>query len=358
MAVDLIRLNNEILFEGSGREVLDGTVTETINQTNFVEDHKMYGAKLDYSDTTLLNPDQKFSSKNPNGGLRGITEKGIKPQREFTFWPKKGMSQREVWEKFSMSYLMTQWTRKATNLQGAPDAIMAELADVAEQSRDLVNGYDITFAEEKVKVLTLGFGVTTAEWPWSASARDGLSLFNAAHELRDGGTFSNIVTGALYTDIATGTTQLQAMIDLLKTVKMDNNKKIKQPKAYKLYCSRARSVFWKQVLNDNSEYSGQGENANELNQFNFKGNLVELVILDLLGDADVDGNIIGTDDMVFLSNPMYVNEAKALRCANLYEPRLKVWENDETDVMNTSIRAIIGAGHYDAEFGIVWAQNV
>ncbi len=62
-----------------------------------------------------------------------------------------------------MSYIMTQWARKATNLSGAPDGIQAELVDVADQARDLISGYDITYAEEMVKVLALGFSVTTSE---------------------------------------------------------------------------------------------------------------------------------------------------------------------------------------------------
>jgi len=359
MAVDLVKLDNWILFEGSGRETLDGLITETIRQDDMMEDHKMYGQMLDYTDTTLLNPDQKFSSRTPNGGLKGITETGIKTQRDFTFGPKKGISQREIGEKFTMSYLMSQWARKATNLAGAPDAIQAELVDTAEQARDLVTGYDITYAEEQVKLYTLGFAVTTAEGPGSACARDGLPLFSAVHELKDGSTFSNLVTGDAYADIATGTAKLQEAIDASKVIKFDNGKKVESPKeAYKLYCSRVKSVFWKQVLNDGSEYSGQGTNANQENQFNFKGNLVKLVVLDLLGDLDVDGNVIGNDEMTFLSNPTYIKKARAIRKANLYAPRVKNYENDETDVMSTSIRAIIGTGHFDAEFGVIGMTNV
>lgn len=360
MAVDLVTLDNWILFEGSGRETLDGLITETIRQDNMMEDHKMYGQLLDYTDTTLLNPDQKFSSRTPNGGLRGITETGIKTQRDFTFGPKKGISQREIGEKFTMSYLMSQWARTATNLAGAPDAIQAELTDRAEQARDLVRGYDITYAEEQVKLYTLGFSVTTAEGPGSACARDGLSLFNASHELKDGSTFSNLVTTVVdYTDDGTtGAKVLQEALNASKIIKFDNGKKVETPKeAYKLYCSRLYSVYWKKVLNDGSNFSGKGDNSNELNEFTFDGNMVKLVVLDLIGDLDVDGNVIGDERQTFLSNPTYIKGARAIRKANLYAPRIKNFENDETDVMSTSIRAIIGTGHFDAEFGIIGMTN-
>ena len=355
MALDITTLSNGIEYEGSGREVLDGLITDTIDQTELLEEHKQYKNLLDYTDTALLNPDQKFSSKLPNGGLKDIEERGTKPIRDFSFWPKKGLSQREIGEKFVMSYIMTQWARKATNLSGAPDGIQAELVDVADQARDLISGYDITYAEEMVKVLALGFSVTTSEWPGSASARDGLSLFNASHELKTGGTFSNIVTGSPYADITTGATKLQEAIDKLKAVKLDNGKKMMQPKGvpYKLYCSRVKETFWLEVINNGSDKAGTGSNSAKENVFSFRNNLVQVIVIDLLGDVDSNGVTIGSDNMWFLANPTAVKKMKALRCANLYSPRVKTYENDETDEISTSIRAIVGAGHFDAEFAIV-----
>jgi len=60
--------------------------------------------------------------------------------------------------------------------------------------------------------------------------------------------------------------------------------------------------------------------------------------------------------MIFLSNPMAVKKMKALRCANLYSPRIKSFENDKTDELTTSIRAIVGASHFDLEFCMVGSQ--
>lgn len=359
MALDIRELDNGLTFEGSGYEVLDAYVVDTIKQNDLMEDHKQYKNLLDYTDTSLLHPDQKFSSRTPNGWLKDVGETGIKAQRDFTFWPKKGLNQREVWEKITMSFLMSEWAKKAKNLEWAPMGIEAELIDISEQAKDLVQAYDITYAEEMVKVLTLGFAVTTAEWPGSACARDGLSLFNASHLLKNGTTFSNLQAGAAYTDIATGQTQLQAALDKLKTMKFDNGKKIRQPKGepYKLYCSRVKETFWLEVINNGSDKAGTGNNSAKENTFSFRNNLVQVVPLDLLGDTDSNGVAIGTDNMWFVANPMAVRKMKALRCANLYAPRIKNYENDETDEMNTSIRAIVGAGHYDAEFAIVWGPG-
>ena len=356
MAVDITVLSNGVEFEGSGREVLDGLITRTIDQTDLVENHKQYKALLDITDTALLNPDQKFSSRIPNAGLQTITERGIKPTRDHKFWPKKGISQREVGAKFTTSYLMTQWARKGQNLKDAPDSIQAELITVRNDSKDLVMGYDITYAEEMVKVLTLGFSVTTIapDGTTNACARDGLSLFNASHELLDGTTFSNIVTGTAYTDVATGATKLTDAINKLKGMKFDNGKKVMQNKSpYKLYCSRLRETFWLEVINNGSDKAGTGNNSAKENIFSFRNNLVQVIVIDLLGDVDADGNTIGSNDMWFLTNPTAIKKMEAIRCAELYTPRVKTWENDETDEINTSIRAIVGANHYDAEFAIV-----
>lgn len=358
-ATDLVTLDNTITFEGSGRAVLDGFIIETADRNEIMEDHKQYISMLDFTDTTLISPDQKFSTKSAGKGLNDLTETGLKAQRDFTFGPKKGVYQKEIGEKFSMSYLFTQWSRKAKAIAGAPDSIQAELTDMAHQTTDLIKGYDIRYAEEMLKVLTLGFAITTAEGPGSPTAK-GLALFSASQTYGiagqpGAGTFSNLLTGPSYTSIAIGTTQLQAAIDLQKKIRDENGKKIIQPRnsAYKLVCSRVREVFWKQVLNASSQYSGQGANANQVNQFNFQGNLVEIVVVDLLGDADYNGNTIGADDNWFLLNPTLLKKTKALRTYKLYTPRIKSWENDETDEMNVSIRAVIGCDHYGAEYGII-----
>jgi hypothetical protein len=47
--------------------VLDAYVVDTIKQNDLMEDHKQYKNLLDYTDTSLLHPDQKFSSRLPNG---------------------------------------------------------------------------------------------------------------------------------------------------------------------------------------------------------------------------------------------------------------------------------------------------
>ena len=85
MALDITTLDNGITYQGLGKSTLDGLVTQTINQADLVENHKQYKSVLDYTDTTLLNPDQKFSSRLPNGGLKNVEERGTKAIRDLSF---------------------------------------------------------------------------------------------------------------------------------------------------------------------------------------------------------------------------------------------------------------------------------
>lgn len=357
--MNTIILDNGITYEWVGKEILDSTVRESVCHNELLEDHKWYRELLDFTETLLINPEQKYSSRLANWWLSRVDEMGLKKQRNFVFGPKKWMSQVEFWEKFTMSYLMSEWAKNGMGLVGASDTIQAEIASINEQAKDLVEWYDITYAEEMVKTLTKGFEITSTDWAWSACARDGEALFSEKHKLKDGTTFSNLIkTSVDYTDVEDWKAKLQSAIDMLKTMKFDNGKKVRQPKweAYKLFCSRLRETYWLEVINNNSNKAGIWTNAEKENTFSFQNNLVQVVAIDLLWDLDVDGNTIWNDDMWFVSNPTAIKKLKAFKDAQLYTPKIKTWENNETDEISTSIRAIIWTWHYDAEFAIVWAK--
>lgn len=357
MSTSDIVLNNGLTFEGKAGTTLDSLILETVDFDNIMPDFKKYSALLGYTETPLLNPSQTFAAKSAPVGMSNVSETGLKKQMDFKFKPKKGVYQQEVGGVFTISYLMTQWIRKVAKLQDAPAEVQAHLIDVAEQTRDLIMSYDIRKAEDLVKVLTAGFSVTASNGPGSATPK-GNPLFYASQPYgvtgtAISGTFSNTVTGAVYTNVATGTAQLQAALDLIKATKDDNGKFIREPNMYKLFVSRTRLVFWKQVLNNGSQFSGQGTNAMQENQFLFDGNKIEIVQLDLLGQPDYNGTVIGSADNAFLMNPEYIQQTKALRAYNVYAPKVKTYDNDETDEMSTSFRGIFGMDHYGAELGIV-----
>ena len=107
-----------------------------------------------------------------------------------------------------------------------------------------------------------------------------------------------------------------------------------------------REVFWKQVLNNESKFSGQGSNAMQENQFLFAGNIVEIVVLDLLGTPDYAGTLIGTTDYIFVSNSGALKQAKAFKSYMLKPLTIESWKNMDTKVYNTDGRAIFGTDHY------------
>lgn len=345
-------------MEGSGGQLFDALVTKTLNSIDILPEHNGYVAKMDFVDTTLLNPSQKFGKISAGRGLANVSETGTKNRRNLANEATKGIYQQEIGEEFANSYLFSQWAKNAKTLSGADSDIQAEFLRIPAQIKSLYSGFDIRYAEELVRVWTLGFAVTAPTGAGSATPK-GLALFSASHTISAGGTFSNLVTaGNPYASVTAGIAKLQEALDLHKAAKDENGKKIKQPKVYKLYCSRVKETFWKQVLNNKGNASAIGTNQGVVNQFNFEGNMVELNSLDLIGDTDYSGVAIGTDLMWFVTNPEYIKKAEALKTYRLYEPRIKTIEDQKTDEMITSIRAVVGADHYYAEYGIVGHSGV
>lgn len=348
-STDLVVAGGLVTYQGSGFPTLDGTIIETFNRDDVMPEHKQYMSIMDYSDTTLLNPSQTFAAKAAPTGMGNVLETGLAENADMIFTPKKGVYQVEIARKYSRSFLFTKWARQAKTLQGAPDSIQAELLDVASETRDLALAYDTRYAEEMVKLWTLGFAVTTASGPGSATPK-GKALFDThTYGVTGGlisGTFLNYTNGAITftssaADILAGTTRLQALINQLKTARDENGKYVKQAGPYKVYCSRVNEVFWKQVLNNESKFSGQGTNAMQENQFLFAGNIVQLVVLDLLGQPGYDGVNIGTTAMIFVTNSGALKQSKSMKTYKLYPLTITSWDNMDTDVLNTKARAAI-----------------
>lgn len=359
---DLVVAGGLVTYSGSGFPTLDGTIIETFNRDDIMPEHKQYMAIMDFSDMPLLNPNQTFAAKAAPTAMGDVLETGIAENADMIFTPKKGVYQVEIARKYSRSHLFTKWARQAKTLQGAPDAIQAELLDVAAETRDLALAYDVRYAEEMVKLWTKGFSVTAATGPGSATPK-GKALFatNHTYGVTGGlisGTFANVKNGALTfdpnssTDLSNGAARVQDLIDLLKQARDENGKYVRQIGPYKLYVSRIREVFWKAVLNNHSRFSGQGTNAMKENQFLFDGNIVEVVVLDLLGQPDYQGTAIGTTDYIFVTNSGALKQSKSIKTYRLYPLTIESWVNMDTKVLTTDGRAAIGVDHYGAELYI------
>ena len=127
-----------------------------------MQNFKDYSAKLDFTQEVLLNPHQTFAEKAPPKPMDDVLETGIAKTADQVFTPKKGLDQVLVANKFERSDYFTEWAKKGRNIAGAPDAIQAELALSASEVLDLTISFDMRYAEQLLKVLTLGFAITTA----------------------------------------------------------------------------------------------------------------------------------------------------------------------------------------------------
>lgn len=350
-----------VSFNGGGYPLLDATIIKTINYDNLMPDHKQYASLLGFKFPPMLNPDQKYSAKSAPTGMKWMSESGMPNLKDKKFSPKKWIYQRKIWDKYEATELFTEWAMKATNIAGAPDGVQAELLLTAENVRDLALSYDIALAEEMTKVQAKWFSITSSEWPGSPAQNDWLSLFNANHTYGVSwtpiyGTYSNLTTSSATSfdpnntsDIAEGIRVLQDLIDKLKTVKDNNGKFIKMPSQFNLECSRVRSPFWRAVLNNNSKFSGTGNNAMKENQFLFDWNKVELIEVELLGQVDSDGIEIGHNDYVFLKNKEGLEQIEWLKAFRITPLKIKTYVSDETEVITTKGTGYIGVDHYGAE---------
>ena len=357
-AVPVILAGGLVTYAGSGFPTLDSTIIETMNRDDVMPDHKQYMSIMGYKETNLVSKDQSFAAKSAPTGMKNMLDAGTTELKDMIFTPKKGIYQQPMGAKYQRSDLFTEWARHSRTIEGANGTIQAELLDTASNMRELALAYDIRWAEDLVKVWANGFSITAAQGPGSATPK-GKALFDT-HTYGVGalaGTFTNYTNGALTftsssTDILAGTTRLQTLINQLKQAKDENGKYVRQGGLYKLFCSRVNEVFWRQVLNNESKFSGQGTNAMQENQFLFGGNRVELVVLDILGQPDVYGNAIGTTAMIFVTNASVIAQAEAFRAFRLHPLKLRSWENMETAVLTTEGRGVIGCDHFGAELYI------
>lgn len=123
-----------------------------------------------------------------------------------------------------------------------------------------------------------------------------------------------------------------------------------------MYCGTVLAVTARAILNTYGKSAGMfagnygsstaaGSNANQINQFYFEGNLVEIVDLPSLGDI-VDtsygyGSTLGTGTMWFVMNPFVIDRLGALKKFEDYAPRMKNYEKDDNDTYVVDIRANI-----------------
>jgi len=341
---------NDIVFNGSGSELMDPLVTETVDQRNLARKDKDAREVVGVVNKMPLNSKETFSSVNGVNDLPEINENGTYEEMVLSVWPEKGFKVVEYGAKITSSRLFGRWLAASKTLKGANDDMKAEFLNTASKTKNLLLAAEKTVDNQVAKLLTAGFTVSAAYWPGSATPK-GLSLFNAAHTIYADGytTFSNLATGAL-----TATT-LKAALQLHIAIRLENGDRVQQPRAegYTLLVSAAGEENAREILNNGSKFSATGTNANVENIFMFEGFKVKLEILSKLGD-----NGIGTDVMWFVLNKPALVEAKAAKMIRLANATVDSYTNNETKQSIVDISEAFAVDHFGLEYFCVGSQWV
>lgn len=350
---------NGIYVESGLSNILDTSLVGIANDADVMESLQAYqGMKsaLGFIDTPFISKDQKYMAKVGPTELDRINEGENKKIKSMSYGPKKGFEIKEWANKIGIGYLSYQYLKKSKTLMGASDTVKQEFANLAEQTKELVQSDFLTKRYEMVKLFTSG-NVETASYGPGSATPNGEPLFDTAHPYLNGAaTFSNYTTNSL-TDA-----NLQTALNTLKTGVRAQNGKYVSGNRFKLVVGRVLAVTARNILqttgNTVGMYAGAGTSTTRdtlVNTFSYKGNIVELVEVNEIGELLNDGTTLGNAYNWFVINPEYIAKMKALRTFELYPTTLTSYKNDDNDDMYVSVRSSFAVDHFGAEAWVFWS---
>lgn len=306
-----------------------------------------------------VNPNQQVSVKVGARELSQLTEGQVIPLIDGGKWPDKGILVNPYGGKRMVTKLAYDWAMSNNTLSGASPSVEQAIADFVDGVKDLRTGATRDKAIEATRVLTQGFSVSAAYWPWSATP-GGQSLFDTDHPYKNGAaTFRNVLGGGFGTlNDNLSATSLQAAIDLLKYgTKTQRGDKITKPDYYTLIIPTELEVTAGSVLNTATNmsglYAGTGSNANLVNTFYFNGNKVKFVSNPWLGADTEEKGTLGTTTQWYLANEMAMKSQRALRYLPLNDGELEMWYDENTKNRYVSYYHACAFDHFGAEPFIV-----
>lgn len=333
-----------------GSAILNPIIQEISNQTEAQVGLENEAAKYGFVVGDALTPTGEITAMVGPEPLQLVDEDGVAPLITFMQGYTKGYAMNTYGAKHKCTKVFYEWIKKGAQMVGADSSVVSELNKFKDEVERLVQGSALTMNIQIANVLAKGFSITAAYGAGSPSP-DGLALFSASHKVKKtGGTFSNLLgAGKLLT-----ATTLEEAIQLYKSqIKTANGFRIKTPEIFDLFVSRVGETNARKILNSGGDqagvYAGTGSNANLLNVFSFKGSNVRLTVLDMMGEDDGTGTIIGNDAMWFLMNKEYALRYKAFRIFRLWDNEIKMWQDDETDAFFTKLTMHFGVDHFSPE---------
>lgn len=346
-----------VTFEGSkDTQLFDQLIIASIDNTKFTEYFKNTKSELYYTDTPILGEKDEHGSYDPGNGLEEAGELEKAPEVARRFGNTKGIYQTYYKGKISVTGNFYDWMKTTKTIKGANSDIQAKVLDMGKNTQYLMNNWDKTKAHVLVKVLTEGENQTAPNGPGSLTP-DGQPLFSNNHPIESLGTVqSNIVTG-VFADDAARVTKLVEAVNKLRGMRLHNGDYVAtsagKSQPYVLKCSVLEALAWKRALNGRMKYSGQTENANQVNIFEVDDFMVQIEECAILGTYDAKGIQIGNTTAAYLMNPVYLREAEALKCYTI-KPMSVVSDEIKDPRSYVAIgETAFGADHYTAELGIV-----
>lgn len=351
MTVSNVSFQTGVNFQ-EGAAILSPLIQEIANMVEAEVGLKDEAAKFGFTMGQVLTPSGVITSMVGPEYLPEMGEDEEAPLLTLTQGYEKGYELKTYGGAFKVTKLFLEWLKKASTIQGADSSVKAELTKFKDNVVRLMRSSKRTINREIANVLAKGFSVTAAYGPGSAGG-DGVSLFSASHPVKSesGVTYSNVLAGAL------SSTNLAAGIQSYKTaIKAPSGFRLETPDTFTLMVPRALETAARVILNSSGDsagmFAGTGSNSALLNQFNFEGSRVELVVLDMLGETDKAGSIVGganAEAMWFLLNKSYALEYGAFRVFTLWNDEIETWYDPKTSSTFTKLTAHWGVDFYNPE---------
>ena len=325
---------------------------------------------IDFFDEEKLNPATKddvwklfwftpFPVSSPQGHIRTILGTEETPfvgefsphvNVEDEYWPTIGYGTKRTFPSRSMSSEVQKWITQASKNMQVSAPLLEDLKRSFDWMRKAIIASRITFNKYKALIFTEWFANITNEYWFGSQVYDGQALFSQNHTVaKTWETYSNIIE-----DDTTATnygaltySHLSKAIDRLRRMKDGLGNTITLPKnwIYDLYVPTRLERTAGDILNMNGErspytYSGtEANNDNYENVFNMRDWFrVRLNVVEIFDQPTnlVSSKRIWNDTMWFLVNKTLCEDKKALIDINLWAAKMKMYEDDRTNVYTMS----------------------
>lgn len=353
-----------LLTLASGVDVLTPWLSGIINEAKVsYELNNSIMDKMGYVQTRAINTSQTFSMSIGAYAIDEIEEGQNLPFMSVGFGNPKGFKVRSFGNAIPISDLFYEWLKVAKTLEGSDSSVQQEFADLRSNVKKLLDGAKLKMEREATKVIANGWNIYK---PTDATPY-GQTLFANTHPYAEWtATFQNILGGAGEfgtADKVLSAISLQNALNVHKSgIFLQNGNRVNTPNKWTLMVSRKLAVTARSILNTKgtqvSMFSGTGSNATQINQFNFDGNVVEILENPFLGAKDTrTGEVVGSEDMWFLINTEGMKEAKALRKIILQDAKVSVWTDHSNKNTITDIVCKADFIHVGAETFIVGSKG-